>query len=119
MSFQDLISSCPAVVENQTKEARFSFLRGGYVEDFDLQESVEEEDKEGTLALANVVEKALRVRDKDPRSLIKSTANSGAEFLAARSYQGLDINGHSPSPQPFFVGRTGKASGYDGEKSVK
>lgn len=84
-----------------------------------MTENGEEEDKESPLALANVMEKVLQVRNKDPRSLIKSTANSGAEFLAARSYQGLDINDHSPSPEPFFIGRTGRASGYNDEKSEK
>lgn len=37
MAFQDLIAPCPAEVKNPSKEARFSFLHGGYVEDFDVQ----------------------------------------------------------------------------------
>ena len=38
MEFQDLINSCPVEV-NKSEEARFSFLSGGYVEDFDQQGS--------------------------------------------------------------------------------
>lgn len=39
MEFRDLISSSPVEVRNQSEEARFSFLQGGYVEDFDLKGS--------------------------------------------------------------------------------
>lgn len=39
MEFQNLIASCPAEVgqTEQEAEARFSFLQGGYVEDYDLR----------------------------------------------------------------------------------
>lgn len=37
MEFRDLISSSPVKVSHQSEEARFSFLQGGYVEDFDLK----------------------------------------------------------------------------------
>lgn len=39
MEFQQLISSTPAESRNPSKEARFSFIQGGYVEDSDLQGS--------------------------------------------------------------------------------
>ena len=39
MEFRDLISSSPLEVKNQSEEARFSFLQGGYIEDFDLKGS--------------------------------------------------------------------------------
>lgn len=37
MDFRDVISSNPPVATQQLKEARFSFIQGGYVEDLDLQ----------------------------------------------------------------------------------
>ncbi|GLT66495.1 hypothetical protein SLA2020_388570 [Shorea laevis] len=116
MEFRDLISSCP-VEENQSEEARFSFFSGGYVEDVDLQE--EENDKEvneGALALANATQKVLRLRD-DPKSLIKGTARSGPEYLASRSYQGLDMHYNNSLPESYLTGRSGRASGYQDEKS--
>lgn len=40
MEFRDLISSSPVEVRNQSEEARFSFLQGGYIEDFDFKGSL-------------------------------------------------------------------------------
>ncbi|XP_034680154.1 2-(3-amino-3-carboxypropyl)histidine synthase subunit 2-like [Vitis riparia] len=117
MEFRDLISSSPVEVRNQSEEARFSFLQGGYVEDFDLKETEDaKEDEDGALALAYATEKALQVRDKHPNSLIKGTAKSGAEFFAARSYHGLEMHSNDSSPEPYLIGRAGKASGYEDEK---
>lgn len=39
MEFRDLINSSPVESRNFSEEARFSFLQGGYVEDFDPQGS--------------------------------------------------------------------------------
>lgn len=39
MEFRDLISTSPVESRNQSEEARFSFLKGAYVEDFDIQGS--------------------------------------------------------------------------------
>ncbi|KAL5784151.1 hypothetical protein ACOSQ2_006543 [Xanthoceras sorbifolium] len=117
MEFRDLISYLPAEVLDQSEEARFSFIKGGYVEDFDQPEAVNgEEDKEGALALANATQKALKLCDGNLNSIIKGTAKSGAEFYLGRSYHGLEINGDG-SPEPFMIGRSGKASGYEDEKS--
>ncbi|KAK3035500.1 hypothetical protein RJ639_033959 [Escallonia herrerae] len=116
MEFRDLITSAAVDTQTQSKEARFSFLQGGYVEDFDSQEN-RVDDKDEGLALANVMDKALQVSGKDPHYLIKGRAKSGAEFLAARSFQGLDIHSKSSLPEPVIIGRTGKASGYADEAS--
>lgn len=40
MGFRDLINLPQLKVENQDEEARFSFLQGRYVEDFDNQGSM-------------------------------------------------------------------------------
>lgn len=37
MEFRDLIASTPSVEKEQSEEARFSFIQGGYVEDLDQQ----------------------------------------------------------------------------------
>ncbi|KAL5574716.1 hypothetical protein UlMin_016415 [Ulmus minor] len=96
MEFRDLINSSHMDSRSQTKEARLSFLQGGYVEDFDAQENSEEV-MEGALASANATEKALQSCD-NVNSLAKETPKSGAEFLAARSYQGLDIHNENTLP---------------------
>ncbi|CAK9174466.1 unnamed protein product [Ilex paraguariensis] len=76
-----------------------------------------EEDEDGGLALVNMTEKALQIRDKDLQSITKGTAKSGAEYFAARSFHGLDIHSKSSLPEPILAGRTGRASGYEDEKT--
>lgn len=110
--FRDLITSSPMEAKNQS-EARFSFIQGGYVEDFEQQEV--EEDEDGVSALVNITEKALRVRDKDTQTLMHGTAKSGAEYFATRSYHGLDIHPENNFPEPFLIGKSGRASGYKNE----
>ncbi|PON77687.1 Diphthamide synthesis DHP [Parasponia andersonii] len=110
MEFRDLINSSLMESQRHSKEARFSFLQGGYVEDFDVQEN-NDEDQEGFLALANLTEKALQLRD-NPNSLAKRMVKSGAEFLATRSYQGLEIHKDNEFPEPYLIGRSGRAAGY-------
>ena len=77
-------------------------------------ENVEEESE--ALALVNATEKALQLRD-NCNSLIKRGARSGAEFLAKRSYQGLNMPNENTSPEAYFIGRRGRASGYEDEKN--
>ncbi|XP_054783146.1 uncharacterized protein LOC129290412 [Prosopis cineraria] len=113
MEFRDLIH-LPQVEAKNQEEARFSFLQGGYVEDIYGHENAEE-DREA-LALVHATEKALQLRDHCS-SLIKRDAKSGAEFFAARSYQGLNIDNENTVPEPYFIGRKGRASGYEDEKS--
>ncbi|XP_059296124.1 uncharacterized protein LOC132049378 [Lycium ferocissimum] len=110
--FRDLITSSPMEAKDQS-EARFSFIQGGYVEDFEQQEIEDVED--GVSALVNITEKALRVRDKDSQTLKTGTAKSGAEYFAARSYHGLDIHPENNFPEPFLIGKSGRASGYKNE----
>ncbi|KAF2321955.1 hypothetical protein GH714_004805 [Hevea brasiliensis] len=114
MEFRDLINSSPVEAKDTSEEARFSFMQGRYVEDFDLQESIEEM---GALALVNATEKALQLHDTNSASLVKRTIKSGAEYFANRSYQGLDMHNDNSLPEPYLIGRTGKASGYEHEKS--
>lgn len=108
--FRDLLGSTPVEVNEQSEEARFSFLHGGYVEDFDQKEVDEVED--GVSALVSITEKALQVRDNETRSVMTGITKSGADFFAARSFHGLDIHCESNISEPFLIGRSGKASGY-------
>ncbi|WJX16458.1 hypothetical protein P8452_06479 [Trifolium repens] len=113
MGFGDLIN-LPQVQAGNQEEARFSFIRGGYVEDFENQENVEEERED--LALANTTEKALQLRD-NCNTLIKGDAKSGAEFFANRTYQGLNMPEENTTPQPFVIGRRGRAAVYEDENN--
>ncbi|GER55411.1 diphthamide biosynthesis protein 2 [Striga asiatica] len=110
VEFRDLIASSPLAWEQQSDEARFSFIQGSYVEHLDLQD---EEEKDEILALVNTTEKAVQLRSEDN----KSVAKTGAEYLMSRSYQGLDISGTDSLPGKFFTGRSGKASGYKNENT--
>ncbi|XP_027165732.1 2-(3-amino-3-carboxypropyl)histidine synthase subunit 2-like [Coffea eugenioides] len=114
MEFQDVVASQPAEVEDEAG-SRFSFFQGGYVEDFKLQEGKEE--KDAVLSLVNVTEKALLLQNKDSELLSRRDAKSGAEFFAARSYQGLEIHSSDSFPELFLIGRAGKTSGYEDEQS--
>lgn len=114
IEFRDLISSSPMEASKEVEEARFSFLKGGYVEDYDLQDN-ENEEEDGVLELVNATEKALQVIDKSSLPITKGAAKTGAEFFASRTYHGLEIQ--DSAPQPYLVGRSGRASGYADEKS--
>ncbi|KAF3330893.1 diphthamide biosynthesis protein 2 [Carex littledalei] len=122
LDFQDLISSRqPAVVTKQGKEleehgeARFSFIKGGYVEDITApRENVEVD--ESSLALVQATEKALILKSQDTDAVLyKGSAKSGSEYFAARSFQGLNPDYENPLPQSYVVGRKGRAAGYKDE----
>ncbi|XP_031407041.1 2-(3-amino-3-carboxypropyl)histidine synthase subunit 2-like isoform X1 [Punica granatum] len=116
MEFRDLIDLSPVEGTKPSEEARFSFLQGGYVEDHNLQDDGSEE-TEGVLAMTNETQKTLQLHDRSHNSVVKGIAKSGAEFFATRSYHGLDMESHNPSPETFVRGRSGRASGYDDERS--
>ncbi|KAL6560616.1 hypothetical protein OROGR_004175 [Orobanche gracilis] len=121
VEFRDLIAPTPLASE-QSDEARFSFIQGRYVESSNLQEPREhgndETEKDEILALVNATEKALQLQNDDNQYLKKSVARTGVEYFASRSYHGLDISGDNSLPGKFLTGRSGKASGYDDEKTV-
>ncbi|KAI3797917.1 hypothetical protein L1987_33181 [Smallanthus sonchifolius] len=115
MEFQDLVASAPAGMENLGEEARFSFLQGGYIEDPDLQD-MNKVDEDGPLALVKMTQTALQDHGNDDKTMVKKgSAKSGVDFFASRGFQGLDINSNSNAPEPFILGRSGKASGYNHE----
>ncbi|KAJ0977146.1 hypothetical protein J5N97_012620 [Dioscorea zingiberensis] len=116
MDFQNLMTSDTGEIVDDNEGARFSFLKGCYVEDLQPHENNGDQ-LERSLALAEMTEKALNVRNQSTDAvLFKGTARSGAEYLAARSYQGLSMQYENAPLQSYVVGRTGRASGYENEK---
>ncbi|KAJ0977106.1 hypothetical protein J5N97_012580 [Dioscorea zingiberensis] len=116
MDFQNLMTSDTGEIVDDNEGARFSFLKGCYVEDLQPHENNGDQ-LERSLALAEMTEKALNVRNQSTDTvLFKGTARSGAEYLAARSYQGLSMQYENAPLQSYVVGRTGRASGYENEK---
>ncbi|GAB2260791.1 hypothetical protein Droror1_Dr00011646 [Drosera rotundifolia] len=114
MEFRNLIGSS-FNSQNSVNAARFSFFKGGFVEDLEDEEDGNHEDDASALVVA--AEKALQLRESSQQLLVRGIAKSGAEFLvAARSYQGLEVNYEDSQPSPVLVGRVGKASGYESEK---
>ncbi|PKA56256.1 hypothetical protein AXF42_Ash011186 [Apostasia shenzhenica] len=100
---------------NHTEEARFSFIRGAYIEDVQPTGNGGQRIEE-TLALAESTEKALSSSNQLTDSILfKGTARSGAEFFAARSFQGLSLQPENPSPPSLLIGRSGRAAGYADE----
>ncbi|CAM0874992.1 unnamed protein product [Alopecurus aequalis] len=115
LDFKDLITSEKPEVANRSEEARFSFIKGGYVEDDCPQEN--EEHPETTLALAELTEKALSVRNQNNDAILyQGGANSAIDYLKARSYRGL-TGEYEEAPDTILVGRTGRAAGYSDEKT--
>ncbi|EER90542.1 2-(3-amino-3-carboxypropyl)histidine synthase subunit 2 [Sorghum bicolor] len=116
LDFKDLITLEKQEVVSTTEEARFSFIKGVYVEDNCPQEN--EEQSETSLALAEVTEKALSIQNQhNDAVLYKGGAMSSIDYLKARSYRGLTGEYEGPVPNSILVGRTGRAAGYSDEKT--
>ncbi|KAK6121539.1 hypothetical protein DH2020_044719 [Rehmannia glutinosa] len=122
MEFRDLIASTPLARE-QSDEARFSFIQGGYVEDLDLLGTPTHHHP--STPSANYAASAFSQR-KDCLYTKDSTVSDGNKVLylescfevfVVRSYHGLDISGTNSIPGEFLTGRSGKASGYKDEKT--
>ncbi|XP_048569689.1 2-(3-amino-3-carboxypropyl)histidine synthase subunit 2 [Triticum urartu] len=116
LDFKDLISSEKPEVVSKSEEARFSFIKGGYVEDDCAQEN--EEHSETSLALAELTEKALSTRNQNSDAVLyQGGAKSAIEYLKARSYRGMTGEYEGPAPDSVLIGRTGRAAGYSDEKT--
>ncbi|PUZ44474.1 hypothetical protein GQ55_8G103200 [Panicum hallii var. hallii] len=116
LDFKDLITSEKQEVTVATEEARFSFIKGAYVEDNCTQESMEQ--SETSLTLAEVTEKALSIQNQNNDAVLyQGRAMSSIEYLKARSYRGLTGDYEGPAPDSILVGRTGRAAGYNDEKT--
>ncbi|KAH9310654.1 hypothetical protein KI387_025689, partial [Taxus chinensis] len=90
LDFEKLVEPCAEVASDRSKELRFSFIKGGYVEDDACPDDIEKGER--AIMLANATEKALQLHENSANSLtVKGAAKSGAEFLSSRSYQGLEM----------------------------
>ncbi|KAM0833152.1 hypothetical protein ACQ4PT_064446 [Festuca glaucescens] len=115
LDFKDLITSEKPEVASRSTEARFSFIKGGYVEDDFPQEN--EEHPETSLALAELTEKALSVRNQNNDAVLyQGGAKSAIDYLKARSYRGL-TGEYEVAPDTVLIGRTGRAAVYSDEKT--
>ncbi|KAJ1295318.1 hypothetical protein BS78_01G215100 [Paspalum vaginatum] len=116
LDFKDLISSEKQEVASTTEEARFSFIKGVYVEDNFRQEN--EERSETSLALAEVTETALNIKNQHNDTILyQGGAISSIDYLRARSYRGLTGEYEDPAPDSILVGRSGRAAGYSDERT--
>ncbi|PVH37352.1 hypothetical protein PAHAL_6G294200 [Panicum hallii] len=117
LDFKDLITSEKQEVASTTEEARFSFIKGSHVEDHCAQ--AENMEQSGTaLALAEVTEKALSVQNHNNEAVLyQGRAMSSIHYLKARSYRGITGEYEGPAPDSILVGRTGRAAGYNDEKT--
>lgn len=116
LDFKELITSEKPEVGSKSEEARFSFIKGGYVEDDCPQD--DEENSVTSLALADVTEKALSIRNQNNDAILyQGGANSAIEYLKARSYRGLTGEYQGPVPDSVLIGRAGRAAGYSNEKT--
>lgn len=116
LDFKDLVTSDKLEVASRSEEARFSFIKGGYVEDNFTQGT--EEQSETSLALAEVTEKALSIRNQNNDAVLyQGGAKSAIDYLKARSYRGLTGEYEDSAPDSILIGRTGRAAGYKDEKT--
>ncbi|CAL5013957.1 unnamed protein product [Urochloa decumbens] len=117
LDFKDLITSEKQEVASATEEARFSFIKGAYMEDSHA-EAEDMEQSETSLALAEVTEKALSIQNQNSDAILyQGGAISSIDYLKARSYRGLTGEYVGPTPDSVLVGRTGRAAGYNDEKT--
>ncbi|KAL0714805.1 hypothetical protein Bca4012_021784 [Brassica carinata] len=117
MHFQDvIINSSKPESEAENGFGRFNSVQGTFASENDEAKNGEVDTGE-TMALVKAAEKALQSRGKDHHNqLAKQTAaQSGPEYFLNRAYRGLELNSENTSPEPFLVGRSGKASGYKHE----
>ncbi|CAM6093351.1 unnamed protein product [Calypogeia fissa] len=100
--------------DSSVAEPRFSFLTGRYVGKDYPQDRGEED-------VSHVSQRALQLKSESTLSVVNTERSvldikSGAEYLASRTYQGLDINQDGPDGPSkaslAVAGRTGRASVY-------
>eukprot|EP01018_Ginkgo_biloba_P015439 Gb_13963 [translate_table: standard] len=115
LDFEKLLEHPVAVAKNECEKVRFSFIKGGYVEDDSVADDADGKGQRAIM-LANATEKAIQLHENSANSLIvKGTAKSGAEFLSSRSYRGLEVEKEGEPSYSYVKGRSGKASRYEEE----
>eukprot|EP00249_Psilotum_nudum_P011848 c23421_g1_i1 orf=135-1808(+) len=116
LDFQAVINSSIAqrfaLSCEENNEARFSFFKGGYVE-----ESNSQVPEEKSMILSSTTQQTLQPPANARSDLtVNREAKSGAEFFALRSFKGLEIQNQSEAPVQYHIhGRKGRASVYEDE----
>ena len=94
-----------------------SFFSKSYVFSDHFAPTENEEHPETTLALAELTEKALSVRNQNNDAVLyQGGAKSAIDYLKARSYRGL-TGEYERAPDSVLIGSTGRAAGYSEEKT--
>ncbi|OAE35005.1 hypothetical protein AXG93_1864s1330 [Marchantia polymorpha subsp. ruderalis] len=108
----------------RSDEARYSFFAGGYVGRGSSETKDVEDATSRAIVLSKSAEHALQLQSNPSSSLITTERSrldikSGAEYLASRSYQGLDVNdgGDQALNKDLSAvpGRKGRAACYSDE----
>lgn len=119
LDFEKLVEPPEVVANNGCEEIRFSFIKGSYVEDDTCPDDIDEKE-ERAIVLANTTQKALQLNENLVNSVtMKGIAKSGAEFLASRSYQGLEMGKERQPSYSYIKGRSGKAWSYEEEVNAE
>lgn len=102
-----------SVQPGECEEARFSFIKGGYIEGDPIKEP---DQSSRALILSREAEQALQLQAvRNSELAIRKEAKSGVEYFASRSYQGLEVDNTSKPVPQYVLGRKGRASAYNGE----
>ncbi|MCO5557310.1 hypothetical protein L7F22_010871 [Adiantum nelumboides] len=104
-------------VEAQSdEEALFSFIKGSYVEEKVKMLSDYESDSSKSISLARDAERALQIQNGNNLELsARPEPQSGVEYFALRSFQGLQLNNDQTPVQHYAVGQKGRAAAYSSE----
>ncbi|KAL3700173.1 hypothetical protein R1sor_018195 [Riccia sorocarpa] len=120
----DLGHASPSEVSAGTKleEPRFSFFSGGYVGRSRSATRDVEDSNSRAIVISKAAEHALQLQANPSSSIITTERGaldikSGAEYLAARTYQGLDISEVGNPDLLALPGRKGRAAHYKDEAS--
>ncbi|KAH7282684.1 hypothetical protein KP509_35G043700 [Ceratopteris richardii] len=101
-------------------EARFSFIKGSYIEDNVTDQSDDGDHSFDSLALTKAAEYALQMqKGRTPMSVdIRPQVQSGVEFFALRSFQGLELDDNHQKPiEHYTVGQRGRSVAYANEQA--
>ncbi|MCO5615061.1 hypothetical protein L7F22_069349 [Adiantum nelumboides] len=105
-----------SVQAQNDEEARFSFIKGSYVEEKVKMLSDYETDSSKSISLAREAERALQIQSGNNSELsARPEAQSGVEYFALRSFQGLQLNNEQTPVQHYAVGQKGRAATYSSE----
>lgn len=105
-----------SVQPQEEEEARFSFIRGSYIEDKFINKEDQGDHSSKALLLAREAVQALQPRtSKSSEIAPRLEARSGVEYFVSRAFQGLEVDATEIPTQLHILGRKGRASAYNDE----